>query len=362
MDLFFTNPNNEIQKHIDDFNLKYLKLLTLIFGLVEVGYFILSFNAYFDCTEQLQYRLLFGINAFVCLFFYFSANLFYYRNDKKALWVEKIQAIIIITVTICTILLSSLDFRYGGDSIFYCSIVLAITTLTLQSPFQAALYHFISGTFFLIFFFNYKGTIDYGYLFKFSGFILLCFASGVAKYKLFVDRTKAQLELINLSENFRQSSLKDTLTGAKNRRALIQDSSLFCKEHCFFLFTDIDHFKNVNDSYGHQNGDLVITYYARKLSEIFGDEHVYRFGGDEFMVVYPSMDKDVADNSLVLLKNALNNVIFDKESHSFSVSGGYLFTILGCDNLTIKFEDILRKLDHALYEVKNNGRGYFLQA
>jgi len=80
------------------------------------------------------------------------------------------------------------------------------------------------------------------------------------------------------------------------------------------------------------------------------------------MVVYPSMDKDVADNSLVLLKNALNNVIFDKESHSFSVSGGYLFTILGCDNLTIKFEDILRKLDHALYEVKNNGRGYFLQA
>jgi diguanylate cyclase (GGDEF)-like protein len=288
--------------------------------------------------------------------------LFYYKNNKKAAWVERLQAVVIVAVTSCTVLISSIDFKYGGDCIMYCTIVLAITTLTLQSPFQAALYHFIAGIFYITFWSIYKGGFDAGYTFKFIAFIVLCFASGVAKYKLFVEKTKAQIELTNISEEFRQASLKDTLTGTKNRRALIQDSYLFCSENCFFLFTDIDHFKNVNDSYGHQNGDLVIQYYAKKLCDFFGKEHVYRFGGDEFMVVVPAMNKKASDQALHSLQTSLQDVEFDNETHSFSVSGGYLFTRLGCENLTFKIEDMLRKLDHALYEVKNNGRGYFLQA
>lgn len=362
MDLFFSNPNKEVQKHIDDFNLKYVTLLALIFGIIQFFYFSLTFTPYYDCPDRIAYRILYSVNTIICFFFYFSVKLFYIKNNRKALWVERIQAIVIVGVTACTILLSNLDFNYGGDCIIYCSIVLAITTLTLQSSFQAALYHFIAGSFYLIFFFLYKGGFDIGYAIKFLAFMILCFASGVVKYKLFVERTVAQIELTNISEEFRQSSLKDTLTSTKNRRALIQDSYLFCSEKCFFLFTDIDHFKNVNDSYGHQNGDLVIQYYANKLCSIFGKEHVYRFGGDEFMVVVPAMNKQSADQGLELLKTSLQDVVFDNESHSFSVSGGYLFTRLGCEDLTFKIEDILRKLDHALYEVKNNGRGYFIQA
>jgi diguanylate cyclase (GGDEF)-like protein len=361
MDLFFTNPNQELQKHIDDFNIKYVHLLALVFGISQVIYLLLTLTSYFDVPERTSYQVLYLINSIICLFFYFSVKLFYYKNNKKALWVEKIQAIVIVTVTISTIFLSNLDFKYGGDCIMYCTIVLAITTLTLQSPFQAALYHILAGIGYLVLFFHYQGSFNYGYTIKFFAFIILCFASGIAKYKLFADKTLAQIELENISEEFRQASLKDTLTETKNRRALMQDSHLFCKENCFFLFTDIDHFKIVNDSYGHQNGDLVIKYYADKLCEYFGKENVYRFGGDEFMVVVPGMNKIDSDKALHSLQNSLKDVVFDNESHSFSVSGGYLFNRLGCHNLTFKIEDILRKLDHALYEVKNNGRGYFIQ-
>ncbi len=362
VDLFFSNPNNEIQKHIDDFNIKYIQKLSIVFAIIQFGYFILTFTSYFDVPERTTYRMLYAINALVCLFFYLSSAFFYFKNNKKAAWVEQIQALIIISVIACTILLSNLDFRYGGDCIVYCAVILAITTLTLQSPFQALLFHFISGFMYLFFWNMYIGAFDFGYNIQFTAFILLCYSSGVVKYKFFVERTRSQIELTNISEEFRQSSLKDTLTGVNNRRALIQNSYIFCEENCFFLFTDIDFFKKVNDTYGHQNGDFVINYYAKQLCEIFGKQYVYRFGGDEFMVVVPSMRKKDSEKSLELLQKALSDVVFDNESHSFSVSGGYLFAELGCSNLTIKVEDLLRKLDRALYEVKNNGRGYFLQA
>lgn len=362
VDLFFSNPNKEIQKHIDDFNLKYIQKLAIVFSFIQFGYFVLTFTSYYDVPEKIPYRILYFINAVVCLFFFLSASFFYFKDNKKAMWVEQIQAIVIITAITCTILISRLDFNYGGDSIVYCAVVLAITTLTLQSPFQALLFHFISGFFYLLFWTLHIGFFDISYVVQFAAFVILCYFSGVVKYKFFVDRTRAQIELINMSEEFRQSSLKDTLTGVNNRRALIQNSYIFCDENCFFLFTDIDFFKKVNDTYGHQNGDFVINYYAKKLCEIFGKQYVYRFGGDEFMVVVPSMRKVDAEKGLEQLKKALNNVVFDNESHSFSVSGGYLFAELGANNLTIKLEDLLRKLDHALYEVKNNGRGYFLQA
>jgi len=362
MDLFFTNPNQELQKHIDDFNIKFVHLLALVFGISQVCYFLLTFTQYFNVPERLTYQLLYLINSIICFFFYFSVKLFYYKNNKKALWVERIQAIVIVSVTASTVLISNLDFKYGGDCILYCIIVLAITTLTLQSPLQAILYHGIAGISYLLFFSLYQGSFNLGYTIKFIVFIVVSFASGIAKYKLFTDKTIVQIKLENISEEFRQDSLKDTLTGAKNRRALIQDSYFFCNENCFFLFTDIDHLKNVNDSYGHQNGDLVITYFANKLCDYFGKENVYRFGGDEFMVVVPGMNKKTSEQALHSLQDSLKNVVFDNESHSLSASGGYLFNCLGSNNLTIKTGDILRKLDHALYEVKNNGRGYFIQA
>lgn len=362
MDLFFTNPNQELQKHIDDFNIKYIHLLALVFGISQVFYLLLTFTPYFDVPEKLTYQILYLINSVVCLFFYFSVKLFYYKDNREALWVERAQAVVVVSITSCTVLLSNLDFKNGGDCIMYCLIVLGITTLSLQSPLQTILYHCIAGIIYLSVYFNYLGSFSFAYTIKFSAFIVLCFTSGIVKYKLFADKTVVQIELKNISEEFRQASLKDTLTETKNRRALNQDSYLFCNENCFFLFTDIDHFKNVNDFYGHQNGDLVIKYYANKLCDYFGKENVYRFGGDEFMVVVPGMNKKDSDKALKSLQDSLKDVVFDNKSHSFSVSGGYLFNRLGSKNLTFKLEDILRKLDHALYEVKNNGRGYFIQA
>jgi diguanylate cyclase (GGDEF)-like protein len=362
MDLFFSNPNQELQKHIDDFNIKYIHLLALVFGISQVLYFLMTLTPYFDVPERLTYQILYLFNSVICLSYYFSVKLFYYKDNREKLWVERAQAVVVVSITSSTVLLSNLDFQYGGDCIMYCLIVLGITTLSLQSPLQTILYHSIAGIIYLSFYFTYQGGFNLAYTIKFVAFIVLCFTSGIVKYKFFADKTVVQIELKNISEEFRQASLKDTLTETKNRRALTQDSYLFCNENCFFLFTDIDHFKDVNDSYGHQNGDLVIKYYANKLCDYFGKEYVYRFGGDEFMVVVPGMNKKASDEALKSLQNSLKDVVFDNESHSFSVSGGYLFNRLGSKNLTFKLEDLLRKLDHALYEVKNNGRGYFIQA
>ena len=176
MDLFFSNPDKEVQKRIDGYNIKYFKILSIVFCVINFLYFCLSFTPYFDVPERLWYTVFYGVNVILSLFFFASIILFYLKDNKKALWVRDMQAVVVVLVTAITILISRMDFKYGGDCIVYCSVILAVTTLTLQSPFQAALFHFIAGSFYLILWNIHKGSMDLGYTFKFFIFIVLCFA------------------------------------------------------------------------------------------------------------------------------------------------------------------------------------------
>jgi len=162
-------------------------------------------------------------------------------------------------------------------------------------------------------------------------------------------RASNQEEIINLA-------LRDTLTQAYNRRAFKShfDKHIdFSKPYCFAL-GDLDFFKKVNDEYGHDAGDAVLVQLTQLFKTHLGDEHVYRFGGEEFTLV--------VNNDLETAITVMNKLRIDIENHQFT----YLQSTL---NITISLglvdidarehtnlSDILRLADNYLYLAKQNGR------
>lgn len=110
-------------------------------------------------------------------------------------------------------------------------------------------------------------------------------------------RSKAQKSLMLLANRLRHASQTDELTGLPNRRALqelLQDLSVCAestKRDFVVLLCDIDHFKGVNDQYGHAVGDQALRHLARNLSAVIRkSDSLARWGGEEFMLVLPNTD------------------------------------------------------------------------
>jgi diguanylate cyclase (GGDEF)-like protein len=157
-----------------------------------------------------------------------------------------------------------------------------------------------------------------------------------------------------LYEETKNSSLHDPLTGLANRRYMeIQldkslDSARRYREALSFIMVDIDHFKNYNDSHGHQEGDRLLGRLAGiLLGELRKADYVFRYGGEEFLVVLPETSLDRACEAAERLRNAVE------------VKAGGVTVSLGVASLTESLQEkdqLIAAADKALYRAKENGR------
>jgi len=167
-------------------------------------------------------------------------------------------------------------------------------------------------------------------------------------------------------ENVRKMSLTDAMTDLNNyrsfkerlkeeiNRAKRQNSSVS------LLMLDIDHFKNYNDTLGHQAGDEALRQLGAILKQVSRDEDIVnRYGGEEFTVILPGQPKD----SIHILAERIRIKVEEEEFYSQEVQPQKRLTIsLGgaclpsdADN----FDDLVRCADEAMYKSKQNGRNRF---
>ena len=166
---------------------------------------------------------------------------------------------------------------------------------------------------------------------------------------------------INAFEKIMKDSTHDDLTGLFNK-AYMQDALsqhiALAKRHntdLSILFLDIDNFKEINDTFGHHSGDIILKNIAHTISqEMRASDIIARFGGDEFVILMPNTYKINA----LLISERLRKTIQEKPitikgtTHQITVSGG----VAGFPVDALKVEDLLNLADSALYRAKGAGK------
>jgi diguanylate cyclase (GGDEF)-like protein len=172
-------------------------------------------------------------------------------------------------------------------------------------------------------------------------------------------RINANLELLELFSQVRDVANKDFLTGMYNRRyffetgKLILDTAKRESKNIAVAMIDIDKFKNINDTYGHDTGDVAICDVARVLRcKLRHTDLVARFGGEEFCVLLQNISLEDTTRIFENIRLAFeeNIIKLEKQTINFTVSIGVLYGTY--DNLEV----MLKKADEGLYFCKNNGR------
>ena len=169
--------------------------------------------------------------------------------------------------------------------------------------------------------------------------------------------------LIEAMENINQIAdfaNKDFLTGVYNRRYFYDDMNEYLAyaeeraEPYAVAMLDIDHFKQINDTYGHDGGDMALKTLAKKLiDETKKGDLVARFGGEEFCIVLKNVSNEEAVKFFVNLRASIANckVRLKKEQIKFTVSIGVAFS-----RSDYRLDELLELADEALYRAKENGR------
>ncbi|QOY93783.1 GGDEF domain-containing protein [Massilia sp. UMI-21] len=181
---------------------------------------------------------------------------------------------------------------------------------------------------------------------------------------------QANAKLYEKNRELKQQSVCDPLTGLYNRRHFLEfmhtmpqpeaqeDSA--AREQCGALFLlDVDHFKHVNDTWGHAAGDAVLTAIAASLREILREtDMIVRWGGEEFLAFLPSIPRAELDD---VAQRILSGISAVRIAHggqvlTVNVSIGFAPFPLACGGLVLPWERAVNMVDMALYLAKSHGR------
>ena len=176
-----------------------------------------------------------------------------------------------------------------------------------------------------------------------------------------LDKAQSEIELLkNRLAASEKDMLFDALTNALNRRAFNDDIEAFVNQSpdgCCLILIDIDHFKNFNDTYGHQLGDLVLKNVAKRLQESCRDgAKLYRYGGEEFAILVPKSNLRLARHLAEAIRRALEKLsVKDRRSDKVIDS---ITASFGVAEWKLKqgVAELVEQADTLLYEAKRLGR------
>jgi diguanylate cyclase len=177
------------------------------------------------------------------------------------------------------------------------------------------------------------------------------------------ERLKIEELKIHL-EKIKRELITDSLTGVHNRRHFddclqraIKETNIANKPLSLFIF-DIDHFKKFNDTHGHVVGDTVLKFVGNTMKATLPEKahHMFRYGGEEFAVIFDGINKGDAMKYSAMLSNAISKREITKKSTNekignITVSGG-----IAEKNKRDTPQILISRSDVALYESKNKGR------
>ncbi|MCW6037378.1 GGDEF domain-containing protein [Spirulina subsalsa FACHB-351] len=172
-------------------------------------------------------------------------------------------------------------------------------------------------------------------------------------------KTQGELEEVNIKLN--EISQKDELTGIFNRRAftekLEQEKNKNPPTLLAIILFDLDYFKQINDQFGHDVGDLVLIQVAKIVQQgVRSHDMVVRYGGEEFVVVLSNTDWTEALAIAEKLRIAIATFPFSQENMTLPEQVTASFGVAVASSTNLSIDNLLKQADLALYRAKQQGR------
>ncbi len=213
-------------------------------------------------------------------------------------------------------------------------------------------------TFFTVIYFRHYTVAKYATYYPYIEYINLAFGFIASSFIILTKRfsnfyiKKVQEEkLMALSK---QANV-DFLTNLWNRRyvlSTLENNKKFDKY--YVVLSDIDFFKNINDTYGHNCGDYILKELSIVFSNAFDkDEIISRWGGEEFLFILRDKPKQDVINTLEEMRKSIENTTFEYQNQKFKITTSFGVNYVKKD---ILFDQAIHYCDEALYFAKKNGR------
>ncbi|WP_076587700.1 GGDEF domain-containing protein [Vibrio ostreicida] len=330
MELDIFNPSRQLRRSV-------MFWLSTLFCLVSAT--IITVNLAWGVLDSITV-----VQSIFCLLSLYMT----YSGYKKSVSLSMANGYIYSIIVVFYVSTSAYPIEYGFFLWSFLYPVLFYLILGKRYGFLATCIGFISQ--FVLIFWKSFADGSWSYTELTTNFILAYLSAWLASHILEVKRKTSEASLGQLAS-------RDALTNVYNRHALVHNFERYHKESeilpLALLILDLDHFKQVNDQYGHDIGDKVLVQTAM-LIDTLSDEHlVYRIGGEEFCIALHNTDMTHAIHKAEQIRTAIERSPFNNAEQpiSLTVSIG----IYQC-NLYKDLESVLKEADKELYRAKKNGR------
>ena len=350
---------------------------------LSVAYVVRSMGELKRCAPNVKY---YRIYFFIVLVTYIGQAILIVLEVELLL-----MNLMIAYVIGSTALLVAFDTRLQTAFVRYLSITLLVvfslcmiftkigdaTILTMHAYFSIAFYGYLSylalknraltknlGYSIMAFAFIIvviAGFVELGYLFKNDPLLAysIAKASTVNGFMLIVVGFLS-INLIDEQKYFNSLALTDALTGMNNRRGLDYLLQTIIPTYnrnkkCFSVVTiDIDFFKKVNDTYGHDGGDVVLKKFAELITSNHRNNDIScRFGGEEFIIVLPDTNKEDAIILSEKIRTIIENAEIEIQNKNLKITASFGLAT-SCED--VNMDELYKDSDKALYIAKYTGR------
>ena len=317
-------------------------------------------------THSMLYRGLYLCLAFITIVVILLLSKLR-QNEKNVALFYRVVKVYLFLVELWAIGITCIGCLHGNDTSTFAYTVLACVAVIPIQPIVAASITVFSTVLINVAFIVIPSIHFYpGMMIQTVSACLLAIIVSVSSFTMRVKRNRLifardehlkEIEILNAK--LRDEAEKDGLTGLYNRRFLTQhiDQKLEVGDApSAVLMVDIDYFKNINDKYGHQNGDECLRVIAEEIKNCIKHRAGYavRYGGEEFMLFLESIKKEELLDLAEKLRARVEKMKIELNTHthiSCTVSVGYSCAVEG-----LLYSEMINEADMRMYEAKEDGR------
>ncbi len=332
------------------------------FIIIILGYFLFFeqlFYAFFVREPGSTYQQIHFITALLMILFAGIATYIYQKDFTKVNKYHKKFVIIFVLsgLLIAIVRTSLLQLQLYSLPTIYLAVIYGMAVAFYFPPILSfALYS--SSSILLIFLLSGQPIAqEFSYVQDIISNNIIAWVVSVLNFNSYFNGFIKSKKISDMNGKLRYISERDPLTDLYNRRKLndllIDEIKRIGRTNEFFsvIILDIDNFKNVNDTYGHNIGDEVLVNFSEILkSNIRELDKPGRWGGEEFLIIAPATDKKGAENLAKKLKKLINNNDFGKPERLTASFGVATY------NHEESVYQLINRADKALYEAKSTGK------